>query len=81
MCDYVIVDGPPLLLVSDAAELAKQVDGVVLVARFFSTTIEEARRVSENLSRIGIEPLGLVLSGAAKARAYYRRYGGYYARS
>jgi capsular exopolysaccharide synthesis family protein len=81
VCDYLIVDAPPLLLVSDALELAKKVDGVVLVARLLSTKIEEARRARESLRRIGVVPLGVVVSGEKGTKAYYRRYGGYYAES
>ena len=81
LCDYLIVDAPPLLLVSDALELAKKVDGVVLVARLMSTRIEEARRARESLRRIGVAPLGVVVSRKKGTKAYYRRYGGYYAES
>ena len=81
LCDYLIVDAPPRLLVSDALELAKKVDGVVLVARLMSTRIEEARRARESLRRIGVAPLGVVVSGEKGTKAYYRRYGGYYAES
>ena len=79
LCDYVIIDGPPLLLVSDALELAKKVDGVLLVGRLRSTTIDEARKTCVSLRKVGVTPLGVVVSGATKAKAYQRRYGDYYA--
>lgn len=81
LCDYLIVDAPPLLLVSDALELAKNADGVVLVTRLRATRIDEARRAREALHRVGVMPIGVVVLGAKRAKAYYRRYGGYYARS
>jgi receptor protein-tyrosine kinase len=79
LCDYVIIDGPPLLLVSDALELAKKVDGVLLVGRLRSTTIDEARKTRVSLRKVGVLPLGVVVSGATRAKAYQRRYGDYYA--
>ena len=77
-CDYLIIDGPPILLVSDALELASKVDGVVLVARLRSTKIEEARKTRDGLEKMGIKPLGVVVAGVARSKSYYRRYGGYY---
>lgn len=79
VCDYVIVDAPPILLVSDALEIAKKVDGVILVARLRGTRVDEARMTRQSLERIGVKPLGTVLAGVPQAKAYYRRYGGYYA--
>jgi succinoglycan biosynthesis transport protein ExoP len=78
MCDYMVVDAPPLLLVPDTLEIAKKVDGVVLVAHLGGTTVDEARRVRQSLQRIGVKPLGLALSGVTRTKAYYRRYSGYY---
>jgi len=80
LCDYLVIDAPPLLLASDALELAKNADGVVLVAKLSTTKIEEARRARETLHRVGIAPIGVVVLGAKRAKAYYRRYGGYYAK-
>ncbi len=81
VCDYVIVDAPPILLVSDALEIAKKVDGVILVARMRTTRVDEARMTRQSLERVGVKPLGIVVAGVAKAKAYYRRYGGYFAKA
>jgi len=79
VCDYVIIDAPPILLVSDALEIAKKVDGVILVARMRVTRVDEAQMTRQSLERIGVKPLGVIVAGVARAKAYYRRYGGYYA--
>lgn len=79
ICDYVIVDAAPIMLVSDALELAKRVDGVILVARQGLTRVEDARRTRLVLERIGVKPLGLVVSGVAPSKSQYRQYGDYYA--
>ncbi|NLO27797.1 MAG: hypothetical protein GX113_06430 [Actinobacteria bacterium] len=81
LCDYLVIDAPPLLLVSDALELAKHADGVVLVAKLRSTKIEEARRTRDALQKVGITPIGVTVLGAEGTKAYYRRYGGYYAKT
>lgn len=81
LCDYVVIDAPPVLLVSDAIELGKKVDGVILVGRLGSTRSDEARKMRQSLNRIGLKPLGVIVTGVTRAKAYYRRYGEYYVRS
>ena len=81
ICDCVVIDGAPLLLVSDALELASDVDGVILVARLGHTRIEDAHNARRSLERIGVKPLGLVLSGVGSPKSYYRQYGDYYAKA
>jgi polysaccharide biosynthesis transport protein len=81
VCDYVVIDAPPVLLVSDALEIAKKVDGVVLVCRLRETRVDEVERTRQSLERIGVKPLGVIVSGVVRAKAYRRRYGGYYAKS
>jgi polysaccharide biosynthesis transport protein len=78
--DYVLIDTPPVLLVSDALNLADQTDGVIVAARMRETRIEEAREVRTILERSGCRVLGLVVNGVSRKRgAYYRgRYEGYF---
>ena len=78
--DYVLIDTPPILLVSDALNLADKTDGVVVAARMRETRIEEAREVRTILERSDCRVLGLVVNGVSKKRgAYYRgRYEGYF---
>ena len=51
--DHVIIDSPPLLLVADALELARSVDGIVLVVRRNKATTEEAKEVRALFDRLG----------------------------
>lgn len=81
ICDYVVIDAAPVLLVSDALELAQEVDGVILVARLGLTRVDDARRSRRSLERIGVKPLGIIVSGVTSAKSYYRRYGDYYAKT
>lgn len=76
--DYVLIDSPPLLLVADALELARVVDGVVLAARQNQATTDEAAEARALLERLDINLVGVVLTDVAPLGAYY---GGYAARA
>ncbi len=75
--DYVLIDSPPVLVVADALELARIVDGVVVVARRDRATCDEAREVRSLVDRLGINLLGVVFTDVAAASGYYGygRYG------
>ncbi|MDQ1500026.1 MAG: hypothetical protein QOI86_3366 [Actinomycetota bacterium] len=61
LADFVLVDAPPLLTTSDAAQLAHHADGVLLVVRAGRTSIGAAARSAEQLQLLGIPVLGAVL--------------------
>lgn len=60
-CDFVLVDSPPLLTASDAADLARHADGVLLVVRSGRTSMGAASRSAELLERLDIPVLGAIL--------------------
>jgi succinoglycan biosynthesis transport protein ExoP len=71
--DYVLLDAPPPLGVSDAMALLHAVDGIVLVARVGHTRETSARQLLALLARTSSAPvLGVVANGVARAemRAY-----------
>ncbi|MCM0621854.1 polysaccharide biosynthesis tyrosine autokinase [Nocardioides bruguierae] len=70
--DVVIIDAPPLLPVADAALLAKQADGAILVARFGSTTRDQVASAVERMRTVGAHISGSVLN---MTPANTRRYG------
>ena len=72
--DYVLVDSPPLLPVADALELARMVDGVIVVARRNRVTSDEARRVRMLVERLDINLLGVVFTDVEPVAAYYGSY-------
>ena len=74
--DYVLVDTPPLLVVADTLSLAPKVDGVLLTARLFNTTRDEAQASVALLERVGAHAIGVVAGGVKMHRSYYRK--GYY---
>jgi capsular exopolysaccharide synthesis family protein len=60
--DYVIVDSSPLLAVTDAAILAANSDGVLIMARFGQTKREQLAHAVGNLEDVGARPLGAVFT-------------------
>lgn len=73
--DWVIIDSPPAVPVADAAMLANEVDGVLLVVRSNSTPIEAARRARSEFVERNV--IGVVLNGVSSEVSPYMQY--YYA--
>lgn len=75
---YVLVDAPPVELVSDAAILATQVDGVLLVLDAHNTRKTSVRKSIRSLNTVGANVLGTVMNNvkASKGSGYYN-YGRY----
>jgi non-specific protein-tyrosine kinase len=65
--DYVLVDAPPLLAVTDAALWASQVDGTLLAVTAGRTKREQAQRAKEVLQKVKSNILGAVLLDADNA--------------
>ena len=65
-----ILDGPPLLAVSDPHTLAHDVDGVVLTARAGSTTRAQLTEAITALNQVGANVLGVVLVAADRNETY-----------
>jgi len=64
--DYVLIDAPPVLAVTDAALWASQVDGVVLLVNAGATKRDEAQRAKTVLEGVQAKLLGAVLLNAEK---------------
>lgn len=77
--DVLVIDSPPVMLVTDSAVLSQRVDGVLLVLRQGETNLDFARHSVEALRRVGANLLGVVLNGvpARSSRYGYYRYQGY----
>jgi capsular exopolysaccharide synthesis family protein len=67
----VIIDGSPLLTVADAAALATQVDGCVIVVDSGRTHARVAQRAIEVLRRVRAPILGVVLNKTTGREAAY----------
>lgn len=74
----VVVDMPPLLAVADAAELAANVDGVIVVARARQTRREGLQRVVAQIEQVHGRVAGVVVNAVpprAMGSGYGSRYG------
>jgi capsular exopolysaccharide synthesis family protein len=78
--DRVVFDSPPILPVTDAAILSRLVDGVVVVARAFSTQKSAARQAVKQLLDVKAHVIGVVLNAVDLGRHDYREYHYYYKR-
>jgi receptor protein-tyrosine kinase len=71
--DYVIVDSSPLLAVTDAAILAAESDGVLVIAKFAGTKREQLAHAIENLTHVGARILGAIFAmSPLGANGYYQ---------
>lgn len=75
-CDLVIIDSPPVHLVSDAVLLASAASGVLFVVKADSTPAPVARRCIRTLREAGGNVIGVVLNQLDFTKAA-RYYGGY----
>jgi len=74
----VIIDSPPILLVTDAMVLAQRVDGVLLVVKPSVTKWASLRQAIEQLQRVKANLLGIVVNDVNVGRSRYYYYRGYY---
>jgi capsular exopolysaccharide synthesis family protein len=74
----IIVDSPPVLLVTDAMVLAQHVDGVLLVVKPSLTKWAALRQAIEQLQRVKANILGVVVNDVNVGRSRYYYYRGYY---
>ena len=72
--DVVVVDGPSLLTVSDAAVLSAMADGCLITTRYGRTRREQLSEAAAALSRVGARVLGVVLNDVPRAAAARRGY-------
>lgn len=77
--DIVLFDTPPSLVASDAAVLATQLDGVLMVVEAGATRRDMAARGVESLRQVGARVYGAVLNQVSRRQGgYYYYYHNYY---
>ncbi len=80
--DYVLFDSPPMGAVTDAAIVAPQVDGVLLVVRAGTSTLHALSGARKQLSSVSARLLGAILNDAdLRIKSYGYRAGSYGYRS
>ncbi len=75
--DYVVIDSPPILSVTDGVILARQADAVVLVVRHGKSSKHVVRRARDILLRSGAGITGIVLNAVDMNSPEYYGYYGY----
>jgi len=74
--DYVVIDSPPILSVTDGVILARQADAVVLIVRHGKSSKHVVRRARDILLRSGAGITGIVLNAVdLNSPEYYGYYG------
>lgn len=71
--EFVIIDTPPILAVTDPLAVAPRVDGVLVVIRLGKSARNMAHKALEALDSLGATVLGIVVNGVGGGS----RYGGY----
>jgi protein-tyrosine kinase len=74
--DWILIDSPPVIPISDGTMIARHVDGVILVVRAEGTPVEVARHAKQELQERPL--LGVVLNRGedhAGYSSYYYTYG------
>jgi succinoglycan biosynthesis transport protein ExoP len=75
--DIVIIDTPPIGVVSDPISLVHQVDGVVVISRVGRSRRDHAARLMKQLRGLNAHVLGVVINGFEAAPEGYGYYGYY----
>lgn len=87
--DFVLIDSPPVLPVSDPASIASYVDGVYMVTRIRKGVKVTMSKAKETLDRVNVRWLGVIINGLDQNPHYseygyqygnYSYYGGRYGR-
>jgi capsular exopolysaccharide synthesis family protein len=78
--DYVLVDTPPVVGITDALCLASKVDAFILVAAIDRSTRSGISRALEVLSNASANVVGVLINmvGASDSQYYYSSYNSYY---
>jgi polysaccharide biosynthesis transport protein len=67
--DFILIDSPPVLAVSDVLVLAPKLDGILLVAWAGKTSRDALRKTRERLDLMGLKTLGVILNRVRPARS------------
>ncbi len=72
--DYIILDSPPIVAVTDGVILSTLADGTILVISSGETPIDMAQKAKENLTNVKANILGVVLNNVNINNHYYYYY-------
>ena len=72
--DYIIIDLPPVNIVSDALAISRYITGMILVVREEYTEKKEFEACSRQLELSNVKVLGCVMNGAKTGSGSYGKY-------
>ena len=72
--DYILLDLPPLLAVTDAQIISSKADGVIFVAKYGSTKKDEIMQAKKLLDKVKANIIGTVLTRVKKEAGSYSYY-------
>jgi capsular exopolysaccharide synthesis family protein len=72
--DYIIMDTPPVGIVTDAAVLSSYCDGVIMVCASDEVDVEMAKIAKERLNKVNAKILGVVLNKMEIDKKKYQNY-------
>ena len=72
--DFVIIDTPPMLAVTDPSPIAARVDGVILCIRIKKNVRVSAERATQLIQNLGANTIGLVVNGVGAQSGYGSQY-------
>ena len=75
--DYIIIDLPPVNIVSDAVSISSHITGMIVVIREEYTGKKEIEHCFRQLKLSNVNVLGCVLNGSKNGSGAYRRYNKY----
>lgn len=75
--DYILIDTPPSLVMTDALLYKNIADGYVVVIRANKTRIDETERLVEKFKQVNARIIGFILNDRIHSRKQYKKYGDY----
>lgn len=72
--DYILIDTPPVTLLTDAVVLASLVQGYLFVVRSKQVPIEQVKKAVTRLKQVDANIIGFILNDVDANSGYYRKY-------
>lgn len=71
--DYIIIDTPPVNIVTDVAVMSDCISGVLLVTSYGNTTFEDVKKANSTFEKVNAKLLGMVLAGVENKKSIYKK--------
>lgn len=74
--DYIFIDTPPVVVVTDAAIVLRQADGVIVVAKENYVSFDALDITMDTIKRTDVNILGVITTGSSERKSRYNYYSG-----